>query len=113
LADSHQQLIDGISDSGVSENPLGYSLVTCAFPIVPNPARLLYIAVLGLAGWSFVAGFTRMLVSYAGDFVVVTASCATEKQATDRVGQTVWTRLGCRQASSTLMSVMRDVCRDR
>jgi hypothetical protein len=39
---------------------LVYSFVTYAFLIVLNPATLLYIAVLGFAGWSFVAGFTRV-----------------------------------------------------
>ena len=39
---------------------LVYSFVTYAFLIVLNPATLLYIAVLGFAGWSFVAGFTRI-----------------------------------------------------
>ena len=39
---------------------LVYSFVTYAFFIVLNPATPLYIAVLGFAAWSFVAGFTRV-----------------------------------------------------
>lgn len=39
---------------------LVYSYITYAFLIVLNPATPLYIAVLGFAGWSFVAGITRM-----------------------------------------------------
>ncbi len=39
---------------------LVYSYVTYAFLIALNPATLLYIAVLGFAGWSFVAGLTRV-----------------------------------------------------
>jgi hypothetical protein len=37
---------------------LAYSFVTYAFFIVLNPATVLYIAVLGIAGWAFVAGVT-------------------------------------------------------
>jgi hypothetical protein len=39
---------------------LAYSFVTYAFLIVLNSATLLYIAVLSLAGWSFVTGFARI-----------------------------------------------------
>jgi len=37
-----------------------YSYVTYAFVIVLNPATLLYIAVLGLGGWSFFTGLARL-----------------------------------------------------
>jgi hypothetical protein len=37
-----------------------YSFVTYAFVIVLNPATLLYIAVLGFGGWSFLTGLARL-----------------------------------------------------
>jgi hypothetical protein len=37
-----------------------YSFVTYAFLIVLNPVTLLYIAVLGLGGWSFLTGLTAL-----------------------------------------------------
>jgi len=37
-----------------------YSFVTYAFEIVLNPATLLYIAVLGLGGWSFLTGLADL-----------------------------------------------------
>jgi hypothetical protein len=39
---------------------LAYSYVTYAFLIVLNPATVLYIAVLGLAGWSVATGLLRL-----------------------------------------------------
>ena len=39
---------------------LVYDYVTYAFVIVFNPATLLYIAVLGLGGWSFATGLARI-----------------------------------------------------
>src|ERR1700680_3520177 len=37
-----------------------YSFVTYGFMIVLNPATLLYVAVLGLGGWSFATGLARI-----------------------------------------------------
>jgi hypothetical protein len=37
-----------------------YSFVTYAFVIVLNPATLLYIAVLGFGGWSFLTGLAKL-----------------------------------------------------
>lgn len=37
-----------------------YSFISYAFEVVLNPATLLYIAVLGLGGWSFVLGFAQV-----------------------------------------------------
>ena len=42
-----------------------YSYVTYAFVIVLNPATLLYIAVLGLGGWSFFTGLARLDAPFA------------------------------------------------
>jgi hypothetical protein len=39
---------------------LAYSYVTYAFLIVLNPVTVLYIAILGLAGWSVVTGLLRL-----------------------------------------------------
>jgi hypothetical protein len=64
-----------------------YSFVTYAFVIVLNPATLLYIAVLGFGGWSFLTGLakldaqemetmfaSRLLRRAAAGFLLVTAA---------------------------------------
>lgn len=75
---------------GVMIGALGYllySFVTYAFVIVLNPATLLYIAVLGFGGWSFLTGLakldaeemetmfaSRLLRRAAAGFLLVTAA---------------------------------------
>jgi hypothetical protein len=62
---------------------LAYSYVTYAFLIVLNPVTVLYIAGLGLAGWSVVTGLLRFdLRDNAGS----------ERRARDRVAQVASSR---------------------